>query len=61
VGIAKRRFLERQVGDPAIRFMRQIKRVLDPNQVLNPGKILEPRPRCEYPPLGHPRFAEAGA
>ncbi|MFN2420416.1 MAG: FAD-binding oxidoreductase [Gemmatimonadota bacterium] len=61
VGIAKRRFLERQVGDPAIRFMRQIKRVLDPNQVLNPGKILEPRPRCEHPPLGHPRFVEATA
>jgi glycolate oxidase len=59
VGIAKRRFLERQVGDPALRFMRQIKRVLDPNQVLNPGKILEPGPRCEHPPLGHPRYEAA--
>lgn len=61
VGIAKRRFLPRQVGDPAVRFMREIKRVLDPNHVLNPGKILEPKPRCEKPPLGHPRLAEATA
>jgi len=59
VGLAKRKFLELQVGDPAIRFMREIKRVLDPNQVLNPGKIFASRPRCEHPPIGHPRFAEA--
>ena len=56
VGLAKRRFLARQVGDPAVRFMRQIKAVLDPNQVLNPGKIFDPGPRCEQPPLGHPRL-----
>ena len=61
VGLAKRRFLERQVGDPALRFMRQIKRLLDPNQVLNPGKVLESHVRCEHPPLGHPRFAEGMA
>jgi glycolate oxidase len=59
VGLAKRRFLSRQVGDPAVRFMRQIKAVLDPNHVLNPGKVFEPGPRCEHPPLGHPRYAEA--
>ena len=61
VGLAKRRFLARQVGDPAVRFMRQIKAVLDPNHVLNPGKVFEPGPRCEHPPLGHPRYAEAMA
>lgn len=59
VGLAKKRFLERQVGDSVIRFMRQIKAVLDPNQVLNPGKIFEPAPRCEHPPAGHPRYEEA--
>jgi glycolate oxidase len=59
VGLAKRRFLSRQVGDPAVRFMRQIKAVLDPNHVLNPGKVFEPGPRCEHPPLGNPRYAEA--
>lgn len=59
VGLAKRRFLGRQLGEPAIRFMRQIKTVLDPNEVLNPGKIFEPRPRCEHPPVGHPQFDAA--
>ncbi|HET9332427.1 MAG TPA: FAD-linked oxidase C-terminal domain-containing protein [Gemmatimonadota bacterium] len=59
VGLAKRRFLPAQVGDPAIRFMRQIKAALDPNHVLNPGKVFELGPRCEHPPLGHPRHAEA--
>jgi glycolate oxidase len=61
VGLSKKRFLERQVGDPVIRFMRQIKAVLDPNHVLNPGKIFEPMPRCEHPPAGHPRYEEAFA
>ncbi|CAN5184701.1 FAD-linked oxidase C-terminal domain-containing protein [soil metagenome] len=59
VGLAKKRFLERQVGDPVIRFMRQVKAALDPNQVLNPGKIFDPAPRCEHPPIGHPRYEEA--
>jgi glycolate oxidase len=60
VGLAKRRFLPAQVGDPAIGLMRQIKAVLDPNQVLNPGKIFEPGPRCEHPPIGHRVFERAG-
>jgi glycolate oxidase len=59
VGLAKRRFLPLQVGDPAVRFMRQVKAALDPNHVLNPGKVFEPGPRCEHPPLGHARYAEA--
>ncbi|HYO47426.1 MAG TPA: FAD-linked oxidase C-terminal domain-containing protein, partial [Gemmatimonadota bacterium] len=59
VGLAKKRFLARQVGDSSVRFMRQIKAVLDPNHVLNPGKVFEPGPRCEHPPLGNPRYAEA--
>jgi glycolate oxidase len=59
VGLAKRKFLERHAGDPALRFMRQIKAVLDPNQVLNPGKVLGRSVRCEHPPLGHPVYEEA--
>lgn len=47
VGLAKKPFLERQCGAPAIEFMRNLKRVLDPNAVLNPGKIFEPKTRCE--------------
>lgn len=48
-GLTKKKFLERQVGSPAVEFMRRIKSVIDPNAVLNPGKIFTPGPRCEGP------------
>ncbi|MDX1661166.1 MAG: FAD-linked oxidase C-terminal domain-containing protein [Gemmatimonadota bacterium] len=51
VGIAKKRFLPRQLGEPGVRFLRQVKAALDPHHVLNPGKIFDPAPRCEKPPL----------
>ncbi len=38
IGIGKRKFMLRQHG-PAVEVMRQIKNVLDPNWILNPGKI----------------------
>ncbi len=38
IGIGKRKFMARQHG-PALEVMRQIKNVLDPNWILNPGKI----------------------
>ncbi|MEN3038836.1 MAG: glycolate oxidase subunit GlcD [Candidatus Kryptonium sp.] len=47
VGLAKKKFLEKQFNEPAIEFMRNIKRVLDPNGILNTGKIFELKPRCE--------------
>ncbi|OHB76057.1 MAG: glycolate oxidase subunit GlcD [Planctomycetes bacterium RBG_16_59_8] len=46
-GLAKRPFLEKQVGRPAIDVMHKLKDVMDPNGVLNPGKVLLPRVRCE--------------
>ena len=56
VGLAKKAFLPKQVGDPAIELMRKLKDVVDPNGVLNPGKIFDPKPRCEEPlPRGNPR------
>jgi len=48
-GLAKKQFLERQVGSPAIEMMQQIKCVMDPNGILNPGKIFSLKPRCEGP------------
>ncbi|MCX7918480.1 MAG: FAD-binding protein [bacterium] len=39
IGIAKAKFLPQQVGIPGINTMRKIKDVLDPNGILNPGKI----------------------
>jgi D-lactate dehydrogenase (cytochrome) len=39
VGLHKIGFLEEELGEDAIDLMRRIKRALDPDQILNPGKI----------------------
>jgi glycolate oxidase len=41
VGIAKKPWLRQQVGDSSLDLMRTIKRALDPNGLLNPGKIFD--------------------
>ena len=40
VGLAKRPWLEAAVQKPGVQLMRQLKSVLDPQGILNPGKIL---------------------
>lgn len=42
VGLAKRGFIQREVGDTALEIMRGLKRVFDPKGILNPGKLLPP-------------------
>ncbi|MEX1275425.1 MAG: FAD-linked oxidase C-terminal domain-containing protein [Bacteroidota bacterium] len=65
IGLAKRRFLEMTTSEPAIEMMRKIKASLDPNGVLNPGKIFTLKPRCEGPlPTNREqikKFVEMGA
>ena len=39
VGLHKMDFLRREAGDGAIDMMRTIKQALDPDNILNPGKI----------------------
>ncbi len=39
VGLAKKGFLPQFAGDAQMRVMRELRRVLDPNGVLNPGKM----------------------
>lgn len=39
-GLAKKRWLELQRGARGVEVMRSIKRALDPNNLLNPGKVL---------------------
>lgn len=41
VGLAKKSFLPKFAGDAQMRVMRELRRVLDPNGVLNPGKMLD--------------------
>ena len=40
IGIAKARFMEMEFSPSAIDIMRGIKRVFDPNNILNPGSFL---------------------
>lgn len=40
IGIAKKRFLKMEFGEPAMNIMKGIKQVFDPNNVLNPGSFL---------------------
>jgi glycolate oxidase len=41
VGLAKKAWLGRQMGDASLAVMRQVKMALDPKGLLNPGKIFE--------------------
>jgi glycolate oxidase len=40
IGFAKKEYLETQVGETQMRLMRGIKSTFDPNNILNPGKIV---------------------
>lgn len=41
VGTAKKAFLPKFAGDAQMRVMKELRRVLDPNGVLNPGKLFD--------------------
>jgi glycolate oxidase len=41
VGVAKKAFLPKFAGDAQMRVMRELRRALDPNGVLNPGKMFD--------------------
>jgi len=47
VGLAKKGFLEKMIDIPTLDMMKKIKQALDPNNVLNPGKIISLSPKCE--------------
>jgi glycolate oxidase len=42
VGIAKKTFLPKFAGDAQMRVLRALRRTLDPNGILNPGKMFDP-------------------
>jgi glycolate oxidase len=41
VGLAKKGFLPRAIGEASLGLMRQLKRTLDPDNILNRGKIFD--------------------
>lgn len=43
IGLAKKKVLRQSLGDYPISIMRGIKKVLDPDDILNPGKIFDLR------------------
>lgn len=47
VGIGKVEFLTKERGNVAIAMMRAIKKTLDPNNIMNPGKVLPPSENSE--------------
>ncbi|XP_042482112.1 D-lactate dehydrogenase [cytochrome], mitochondrial-like [Macadamia integrifolia] len=42
VGTGKMKYLEKELGIEALRTMKRIKAVLDPNNIMNPGKLIPP-------------------
>src|SRR5687768_13057634 len=44
IGLAKKSFLPKFAGDAQMRVMRELRRALDPNGILNPGKMFDPAP-----------------
>jgi len=42
VGLAKKGFLRRQLGEGSFELMRTVKKALDPQGLLNPGKMFDP-------------------
>lgn len=47
VGLLKRDFMERYFSQAAVDMMRNFRRSMDPNGILNPGKMFHPSPRRE--------------
>jgi D-lactate dehydrogenase (cytochrome) len=41
VGLVKKHFMARELCVESLRLQREIKRVFDPNNILNPGKLFE--------------------
>lgn len=49
VGVGKKKYLPLELGDSAIDMMRTIKMSLDPHNLMNPGKVFDPKPQQSSP------------
>ena len=41
VGTGKKKYLEAELGEASVNLMKTLKRALDPDAILNPGKIVD--------------------
>jgi len=44
IGLAKKSFLPKFAGDAQMEVMRALRKALDPNEILNRGKMFDPLP-----------------
>jgi glycolate oxidase len=49
IGLAKKDYLARQIGEGGVKVMKRIKQSFDPEGILNPGKIFDDRDPCTKP------------
>jgi glycolate oxidase len=59
-GLAKSRYLEKETSAGTILFSSRIKRAMDPNNILNPGKIIAAKAYIDYGINGITRPPDAG-
>ena len=39
IGVMKKAFIKKEMGEAGVRYQQMIKKALDPKNILNPGKI----------------------
>ncbi len=49
IGLAKKEYLARQIGEGGVKVMKRIKQSFDPEGILNPGKIFDEGDPCTKP------------
>jgi len=49
IGLAKKTYLARQIGEGGVKVMKRIKQAFDPQGILNPGKIFDEGDPCTRP------------
>ena len=49
IGIKRKKYMERMTDPVELKMMRSIKRALDPNNIMNPGKMFDMEPAEQQP------------